>query len=105
MEIKFFADQRALYVPWYVNEWHGVDYYSLIDSNQPKNVCLDCNHEFGYWKCIGPGLDKAPINLMNSNENWHYGECEVCGKENNLTDPKYYGYLYKGWQDKKNEKN
>lgn len=102
MELNFCRDNLSTYPPLYVDEWFGVNYYySLIDENQPENVCLDCNHEFGYWKCLGPGLSKAPVNLMSQNNNWHYGTCEVCGKEDNLTNPKYYGYLYKEWRNKK----
>lgn len=102
MELNFYKDNQAQYFNHYVDEWFGVDYYySLIDREQPENVCINCNYEFGYWTCVGPGLNKAPQNLMKSHGDWHYGECEICGKQDNLTHPKHYGYLYKGWKDKR----
>ena len=102
MELQFYKDRESMYAPFIVDQWFSVDYYDdYLESNQPQNVCHDCNHEFGYWTCIGPGLSKAPVSLMKQNKDWHYGECEVCGKETNLTNPKYYGYLYKGWRNKK----
>jgi len=101
MELNYYRDKKSSWMPNHKNIWWGVDYYDTIDSVQPMHVCIDCAGEFGYWKINGPGVDKAPINLMNSNTDWQYGNCDVCGKEANITRPKYYGYLHKGWQDKK----
>lgn len=101
MELNFFKDNNACYSPETIDEWTGINPSHLIDKKQPEKICINCAYEFGYWTAMGPGLNKAPTNLIKSNKDWTYGNCEVCGKEANLTKPKYYGHLYAGWQDKK----
>ena len=54
--------------------------------NQPDWVCVDCGHKYG--QRITPGR----LSTM------HMDECDVCGQEKPVTQPRDFGYLRMDWQ-------
>ena len=74
---------------------------SLLAKEQPKYVCRDCGNTYGYWTSYGQGAYKGGDISRLKETDYHQGNCDCCGQEFSLTDVKYYGYFYDGWQDTK----
>lgn len=59
-----------------------------VDPEQPVWVCYDCGRKYGSFKC---GI-----------ATWHTDTCGVCDEEKACTEPRDFGYLLKGWNNKLN---
>lgn len=55
------------------------DYY-------PAWVCGKCGVHYGHRSTPNPGAT------------WHEGECGVCGKDAEVTEPRDFGHLRGGWR-------
>jgi len=60
-----------------------------IDSNQPEVVCYDCGRKYGSFNA-----GQAP---------WDKDICGCCGKTQACTEPRDFGYLLLGWQERREE--
>jgi len=63
----------------------------VVAPEQPTWVCYKCGVKYGSFRC---GL-----------ATWHGGTCAVCGKDAAVTEPKDFGYLLVGWQQRQEEDN
>ena len=52
-------------------------------ADQPVWVCAPCGETWGTKAC---GI-----------ATWHVNQCDVCGKNRAVTEPRDYGYLKAGW--------
>ena len=58
-----------------------------VDPDQPAWVCYECGVKNGFWK---PGI-----------ATWHTDTCGVCNHQKSVTEPRDFGYLAKGWKEKR----
>lgn len=59
----------------------------LVDVDQPQWVCYECGVKHGFFS---PGL-----------ATWHPDTCGVCDQQKTVTEPRDFGYLAKGWKEKR----
>jgi hypothetical protein len=65
-------------------------------SKYPKWICNDCGTKYGSW--YQPGAVPPKSHMYTS----HVGNCNVCGlKDVVVTEPRDYGYLISGWDNKR----
>ena len=55
-------------------------------SEYPRWICWDCGIKKGH---TAPGI-----------ATWHDGECGVCGRFLTVTEPRDFGHLKPGWEEK-----
>ncbi len=53
----------------------------------PSWVCFDCGKKHG--------------RRIAKEATWHPGECDVCGKEATVTEPRDFGHLNNSWRDER----
>ena len=62
----------------------------------PSWICWDCGNKYGAW--YQGGTYTGPKVHCSTN---HYGTCGICGNaEVSVTEPRDYGGLVKGWDNK-----
>jgi len=54
----------------------------------PSWICCDCGKRYGR-------------KLPSKHATWHHGECNVCGEDDIVTEPRDFGHLVNGWQEHK----
>lgn len=52
------------------------------------------------WVCAECGTAHGTRQLACAT--WHYGVCDVCGREEMVTEPRDYGHLKPTWKDTAN---
>ena len=67
-----------------------------------RNVQVMKNKVYPIWSCWGCGVEHGT--KKNFVASWHYGKCDVCGKNNNVTEPRDFGH-FKNWFAKPIKKN
>jgi len=55
-----------------------------IEKEKNKNT-------YPNWTCSECGIKHGQ--LINKISTWHYGKCDVCGKNNNVTQPRDFGHF------------
>lgn len=63
-----------------------------MDNDYPVWVCVPCGVKFG------KNVQETRISTF------HIGVCDVCGKEDAVTEPRDFGYLKDNWRDAKKGK-
>lgn len=54
--------------------------------------------EYPTWVCLGCGV-KYGKGEPNKYATWHWGTCDICGRERGVTEPRDFGHLKEGWAD------
>lgn len=57
----------------------------------PKEICLTCGQKHGRRSC---GI-----------ATWTVGVCDLCGKEDMLTEPRDFGHLKDSWKEENHAKS
>lgn len=52
----------------------------------PDWICADCGDKYGNKEC---GVST-----------WHMDICDICGETKPVTEPRDFGHLKKGWENK-----
>ena len=105
VEVDFWRDSSAAYIPYWEGEKVNTESYSLkkLDSVQPEYVCQDCIREYSYHQTLGGGNDKGfSREFVREEFKSHNGKCECCNRSDiDLYKAKDVGYFYQGWQNRK----
>jgi predicted ATP-dependent serine protease len=59
------------------------------------------NKDYPKWACAECGAKHGKI--TGKIATWHYGKCDVCGKNNNVTEPRDFGH-FPNWFKPKQKK-
>ncbi len=58
-------------------------------ARYPAFICHTCGEEYGQPERVRKGLVST----------FHFGLCDICGREDLLTEPRDYGHLKPGWEE------